>query len=168
MRFRAGMVVAFLALAVGVAGAQSLSDLAPADEYFGHARLSVLGIANIIRDAGTHLDEGYPAWPIINGPLAAVTDAIHAWEWKYPRDPWIAKNLLNLERVYLRVPTQRGQDLAATTESWLASDYPNSGEAAQGRVAIGMPQNTNDDDSVANDSWASSWARYAAMRHRNW
>ena len=36
----------------------SLRGLAPADEYFGRYNLSVLGIANNIRDAGTRIDTG--------------------------------------------------------------------------------------------------------------
>jgi len=168
MKFRAaGIVIAFVALAVGPAGAQSLSQLAPADEYFGHAKLSVLGIANIIKDAGKRIDQGYAPWQVINGPLALVTDAIHQWEWKYPRDPWIAKDLLNLELDYLRIPTPRGHDLAATTESWLVSDYPNSVSAEQARVALGVPR-TDPDDEVSDDAWSASWARYTAMRRHQW
>src|SRR5580704_4539158 len=95
----------------------ALRGLAPADEYFGRFNLSVLGIANTIRDAGARVDDGADPRTMLNGPLSFVTDAIHAWEQKYPNDPWIAKDLLALETVYLRVPTDEGFRLASQTES---------------------------------------------------
>ena len=48
-------VIAALAPA---AAADSMLGLAPADEYFGRYNLSVLGIANSIRDAGARIDAG--------------------------------------------------------------------------------------------------------------
>jgi hypothetical protein len=55
--------------------------------------MSVLGIANTIRDARTHLDEGRAAQPIVDGPLAFASDAIRDWQSRYPRDNWIPRNL---------------------------------------------------------------------------
>ena len=49
--------LSFFALAPAMAQ-DSLRGLAPADEYFGHYKLSVLGIANTIRDAGARIDGG--------------------------------------------------------------------------------------------------------------
>ena len=115
--------------------AQGLSSLAPADEYFGHYRLSVLGIANSIRYSGNRIDEGNVG-PTLDGPLMFVSDAIRAWEKHYPRDPWIARDLFALQVVYLRVQSQRGLELARTTEAWLVADYPNAPEAAEAQIVL--------------------------------
>ena len=138
--------------------AQDLSALAPADEYFGHYRLSVLGIANTIRDSGTRMDEGKAA-AMIDGPLAFATDAIRAWERQFPRDPWIARDLFALQLVYLHARTPRGNELARSTEAWLVADYPNSQEAADGRGALAEAFGDG-----GTRSTADAWERFAALR----
>ena len=70
---------------------------------------------------------------MLSGPLSYVTDAIKDWEAQYPADPWIGKDLLALEALYLRVPTDDGFRLASQTEAWLVADYSNTDYAAKGR-----------------------------------
>src|SRR3974390_12230 len=77
-----------LALAAPAAAAD-LSQLAPADEYFGRFQLSVLGIANTIRDAAAKLDGGADPAAVIEGPLEVANDAIADWAARFPHDPWI-------------------------------------------------------------------------------
>src|SRR5471030_965090 len=112
-------MAAFLASITPALAQDSLRGLAPADRYFGHYKLSVLGIANTIRDAGTRIDAGGDPHNMLNGPLSYVTDAMKDWEQQYPNDPWIAKDLLALEALYLHVPTDEGFRLASQTEAWL-------------------------------------------------
>lgn len=149
----------------------SLRGLAPADEYFGHSNLSVLGIANNIRDAGTRIDFGGDIRVMLTGPLSFATDAIKAWEQQYPSDPWIAKDLLALEGVYLRVPTDECHRLAAQTEAWLRSDYPDTIYAAQGRKQLAdaspPPQVEYAQPVVYRrtiPTYATPWERFAALR----
>ncbi len=164
---------AVLALAFVLPGvpvcAQDLSSKAPADEYFGHYRLSVLGIANSIRDSGHRIDEGNVA-PTLDGPLAFVTDAIRAWERAYPRDPWIARDLFALQVCYLRTRTARGLQLARDTEAWLVADYPRAPEAAEAQIALA---DATADDGFRPTGYASvrsasgggdAWERFAALR----
>jgi hypothetical protein len=118
--------------------AQSFRDLAPADEYFGHLKLSVLGIANMIHDADSRIAyDRARTEPEFNGTLAFVTDAIHAWEAKYPRDPWISKDLLALSRTYMHSGSEHGVQLARKTVAWLTHDYPGSraARAAESELA---------------------------------
>lgn len=163
----------------------SLRGLAPADEYFGRYNLSVLGIANTIRDAGARIDSGSDPHPMFDGPLRFATDAIKDWEGKYPADPWIAKDLLALETVYLHVADDEGFRLATQTEGWLVADYPDSDQAAQGRSELAlnripyMPQQVQAAQVSAPPryvppparplvstipSYAIPWERYAAAR----
>jgi hypothetical protein len=131
-------IATFFALVAPVMAQDSLRGLAPADEYFGHYNLSVLGVANTIRDAGTRIDSGTDPHSMFNGPLSYASDAIKDWEGKYPTDPWIAKDLLALETVYLSVPSDDGIRLATQTEGWLIADYPNTDQAEQGRSALAV------------------------------
>ena len=148
--------------------AQDLSSKAPADEYFGHYRLSVLGIANAIRDSGHRIAEGNVG-PTLDGPLTFVTDAIRGWERAYPRDPWIARDLLALQVCYLRVHTPRGLQLARDTEAWLVADYPYAPEAAEAQIALVDATS----DGFRPTDYASlrstggggdAWERFAALR----
>jgi hypothetical protein len=136
VKVRLALIIAAFSAMLAPAMAQDTQGLAPADEYFGHYKLSVLGIANTIRDAGSRLDAGTDPRSMLNGPLSFVTDAIKDWESQYPADPWISKDLLALETVYLRVPTDEGFRLATQTESWLVADYTSSDSASNGRTEL--------------------------------
>jgi hypothetical protein len=187
-------IAAFFAVLAPAVAQDSLQGLAPADEYFGHYNLSVLGIANTIRDAGTRIDSGADARSMLSGPLSFVTDAMKDWEQKYPTDPWIAKDLLALEVVYLRVPTDEGFRLATQTETWLVADYSGSEYAARGRSELAtnrvpyMPQQqpwqpqaqqawqpqpqpqpqVRQYQPPAIPSYATPWERFAAFRVPMW
>jgi hypothetical protein len=181
-------IAAFFGMLAPAMAQDSQRGLAPADEYFGHYNLSVLGIANTIRDADVRLDGGGDAHAMLSGPLSFVSDAIKDWEQKYPSDPWIAKDLLALEAVYLHVPTDDGFRLASQTEAWLIADYPDTDYASRGRSQLAdnripyMPQQMPQQVPVAQPvaqwqpvprqaapvaaipSYATPWVRYAAMR----
>jgi hypothetical protein len=166
MKFR---IVAFVfALAVpgapGVAADEGaalepvpMRALAPADEYFGRARLSVLGIANTIRDAGARLDEGAAPASMVDGPLWFVEDALRDWERQFPRDPWIARDLYALELAYVRVRAPQGTALARKSATWLCRDYPDSPFVRDARLALG----DGIDDARTP---AEAWSRFASLR----
>jgi hypothetical protein len=105
-----------------VAAQQHLSDLAPADEYFGRMKMSILGISNTIKDAGLHLDQGADSMAVIDG-LAFTEDAIRDWQRHYPRDPWLVKSLNALRGVYTKIPTERGAAAARRVAVWLDHDF---------------------------------------------
>jgi hypothetical protein len=167
---RIACTAAFVVALLAPAAAEDLSKLAPADEYFGRYQLSVLGIANAIRDAETKLDAGADAATVIDGPLAYANDAIVAWEAAYPQDPWIAKDLLALETAYLKARTPAGHDLAASTLAWLAKDYGASHYAALGRdvlrpAAIPPPPTVAVAPRPALHQ-LTAWERFALLRGR--
>jgi hypothetical protein len=141
-----------------------MSALAPADEYFGHYQMSVLGIANTLRDAKLRLEESNATPPsLINGPLAFVGDAIGAWEHKYPADPWIAKDLLALEIVYLETNSPDGTRRARETAAWLMKDYPATQYASAGQRELADASGAGTSDTAGYDPKAA-WARFAALR----
>jgi hypothetical protein len=110
--------------------------VAPADEYFGKLKMSVLGIQNVIRDMRLRVEADPSKTPTIFGSLAYVEDALHDWEKKYPADTWIARDLFALEVTYLEASGDFARTAAIRTESWLRKDYPHSPGAAQGHLAL--------------------------------
>jgi hypothetical protein len=119
---RIGFLGVLSVLLIGTpVAAQSFSDLAPADEYFGRMKMSILGISNTIKDAGLHLDQGADSMAVIDS-LAFTEDAIRDWQRHYPRDPWIARSLNALRTVYAKIPTERGAACARRVAVWLDHD----------------------------------------------
>ncbi len=165
--------IAFLAIALAAlsvpAWAQDTpqSGLAPADEYFGRFRISVLGISNMIKDGGDRLADGSDPAAVLDGPLAFVTDAIHDWEHRFPNDPWIAKDLYKLEGAYLKAGSDRGNDLARRTVAWLVHDYPNAAYVADARsqlAAAGLAPGGGEEMAAEHDVPTSAWERFASSR----
>jgi hypothetical protein len=108
----------------GVAHVENASSgLAPADASFGRYPMSVMGIETTIRHhVGTRqLDEG---------PIAYAVVALRDWEKHYPRDPWIARDLFELQRVYAHARTEEGFEYAKHVARWLQTDYPDTRYAA--------------------------------------
>lgn len=117
----------------GAAAATAPVKVAPADEYFGRLKLSILGIANTIKDQTIKFDRRPDLLENEMGAVSLAVDAIHDWEHKYPRDPWIAKTLFVLERFYNRIPTDEGRERARETMAWLVRDFPNTWYGRTGR-----------------------------------
>jgi hypothetical protein len=153
------LVLASALCAPAAAQNMPMSALAPADEYFGHYKISVLGIANMIRDVGRRLEDGRDAGSMIDGPLSLVADAIRDWEHAYPRDPWIAKDLLALEVVYLRAQAPEAMTLARRTEAWLVRDYPDAAATQTGRRRLALALGENQDEAAG-----APWERFAEQR----
>ena len=124
-----------LCATAAAASAGERPKLAPADEYFGHLKMSVLGIANVLRDSRLRAADPMRSDSIF-GSLAWVEDAIRDWESKYPEDTWIAKDLLALETTYLTAPGGHAHDCALRTEAWLRHDYANTTYAVLGHNAL--------------------------------
>jgi hypothetical protein len=93
--------------------------LAPADTSFGRYPMSVSGIENAIRryDGTAQLDDG---------PIAYAIVAIRDWETRFPRDPWIARELLYVQRVYEHANTGEGLSYAHHIATWVQTDYPST------------------------------------------
>ena len=85
--------------------------------------MSILGITNAIRDAGSKLDRGDNPEEIITG-LTWTEDAIRDWEQHFPRDPWIAKSLTNLRALYGRMTSAHSSESLRRISDWLERDYP--------------------------------------------
>jgi hypothetical protein len=134
--------------------------VAPADEYFGKFKMSILGIRNTIKDMGLKVDADQThAVAIVMGSVALTEDAMRDWETKYPRDTWLPPAILSLERLYAKVDSDDARAHAKKVMAWLVHDYPSSApgkigqkELAENRVGVKpAPQPTSSSASVAGD-----------------
>jgi hypothetical protein len=107
--------------------------VAPADEYFGRLKLSILGIRNTIKDMGLKADADPAHAMSVLGAVALTEDAMHDWEKKYPRDSWIPPAILSLERLYAKVDSDEARAKAKYTMVWLVKDYPSSAPGKIGK-----------------------------------
>ena len=73
------------------AHAATMRDLAPADEYFGQLRMSVLGIRNELNGLERRCVSGDRNVAAMSGKLAFVDDAMRDWRARYPRDTWLPR-----------------------------------------------------------------------------
>ncbi len=113
-----------------IAKAHPRCKVAPADEYFGRLKLSILGIRNTIKDQGLKIDGDPGKAPSTLSSIALTEDAIHDWQRKYPCDSWLPGTLLALERFYAKIHTEDGVRRVHATFAWLRHDYPRSGIVA--------------------------------------
>ena len=111
--------------------------VAPADEYFGRLKLSILGIRNTIKDMGLKADaDPAHAAGSVMGAVALCEDAMRDWEKKYPADTWIPPAIMSLERLYAKVDTDEARAHAKLVMVWLVHDYPKSAPAKVGRKEL--------------------------------
>jgi hypothetical protein len=107
--------------------------VAPADEYFGRLKMSILGIRNALRDMGLKADADPDHATSILGTIALTEDAMRDWERKYPHDTWIPPAILQLERDYAKVDSDDARAHAKVVMVWLVRDYPTSAPGKLGR-----------------------------------
>ncbi len=110
--------------------------VAPADEYFGRLKMSILGIRNTIRDMGLRADADPAHATAMLGTVTLTEDAMHDWEAKYPHDTWIPPAIFSLERLYAKVDSDEARDRAKAVMVWLVHDYPTSGPGKMGRSEL--------------------------------
>ena len=100
--------------------------VAPADEYFGRLKMSILGIRNTLKDLA-YKAEGNPGnAEQVFGSAAFAEEALKEWEHKYPRDPWLAKSVAALAHMYTKVPTPAGRAKMHAALAWLTAKYGGS------------------------------------------
>jgi hypothetical protein len=113
--------------------------VAPADEYFGRLKLSILGIRNTIKDMGLKADaDPVHAVSSVMGSVTLTEDAMRDWERKYPADTWIPPAILSLERLYAKVDSDEARAHAKAVMVWLVRDYPRSAPAKIGQKELGL------------------------------
>jgi len=108
--------------------------VAPADEYFGPTKMSVLGIRNTIQDTQIrasgdpdHMTARY--W----GALSLTNAALADWAAKYPHDLWIPRNALLMSRLFDHMHTADGDAAANACRQILFKNFATTWYAREAR-----------------------------------
>lgn len=101
-----------------ITSAESRTRLAPADEYFGRFKMSILEITNRIRDA----ERGRISY----GGLLSTQGAIEDWTRKYPADPWIPPREALMSKLFSRLHSRAGNAEAAHCRKFLHAHFSRS------------------------------------------
>jgi hypothetical protein len=107
----------------------ALALLAPADEYFGPLKQSILGIRNTIRDMGLRYDVNHDIGSQTLASAGLTEAAIRDWAHRYPRDHDVAGAIFRLQRLYAKILTEPARGKAKATADWLFSAYGKSPQA---------------------------------------
>lgn len=99
--------------------------VAPADEYFGRMKMSILGITNSIRDTGTR--EGFDPTHASQyfGGLLLTENALLDWAHKYPQDSWIPRRAYDMSHDFWRMHTTDGDRQAQVCRNVLFHQFPH-------------------------------------------
>lgn len=108
---------------------------APADEYFGPLKMSILGVNNAMVNVRRRQNGGVMSDDTLSS-LNQVTLSIRDCQRHYPRDPWNARAIFDLEETYGSFSDTRARRHASQTSAWLLRAYPRSRSAARLRLAL--------------------------------
>jgi hypothetical protein len=106
--------------------AVTLESEAPADEYFGPHKQSILEIRNRLNRYDAFGDRSALERRLV-GELDSLRASIADWQHKYPRDPWLPHSLRHLLHEYRRAGAGRSRG-ARQTLGLMQSVYPRSPE----------------------------------------
>jgi hypothetical protein len=120
------LVVCTILVAVLQQTAAAKPAVAPADEYFGRMKLSILGIGNILHD--TKLREAYdPAHAADNyTKLSFAEDALEDWATKYPQDNWLPAKAYFMSHEFWAMNTPDGDRAAERCRALLMNRLAKS------------------------------------------
>ncbi len=105
------------------APAAARTRVAPADEYFGRMKMSILGVGNSLRDLAAKAERQAARPENLTHDAMLAEDAVHDWEAKYPRDPWLAKDVAKLVHIYSEVGSDSGRARMHACLNWLEHRY---------------------------------------------
>jgi hypothetical protein len=94
------LVVALLVASLSSVAQAGVRDLAPADEYFGRMKMSVLGIRNALDGLERRAESGDRS---VGSMLTLVDDAISDWRAKYPHDTWLRRFSAERRRIAVMI-----------------------------------------------------------------
>ena len=113
----AALAMMLVGITSAAAQAAGMRDLAPADEYFGRMRMSVLGIRNELDGLERRCMNGDRNAAAMSGKLALVDDAMSDWRARYPRDTWLPR----FEAKRMRVASLIGGSAMSRTSRFSSS-----------------------------------------------
>jgi len=97
---------------------------APADEYFGSSKMSLLGIRNQLHDLSLQYDLDHAARNGIYHKAVLSETSLRDWAKKYPTDPAIARDVYLLDHLYGKIELAEANKREPSVEHWLLDKYP--------------------------------------------
>lgn len=118
--------VLFVLACTAFAAARSHPGPAPADEYFGRMKMSILGIRNGLHDTTLRVgfDPRHAATQL--GTCRWLQDSIEDWGDKYPNDSWLPGTVFGLERLYERMHSVAARAYQRDLAAWVHRHYRGS------------------------------------------
>ena len=131
------------------------TKLAPADEYFGPMKMSILGIKNEIRDLTVRYE------PYADGDhhlsksimtIALLTEASLAdFEKRYPKDDQLARDVYFLQKLYAKIDSDDARAKAKYCSTWLLTRYSGTSYARDLRSTLASQPPSAVQPAVATD-----------------
>ncbi len=100
---------------------------APADEYFGHTKLSPIGVRNELARIGKYLDAGWGGR--MTQETVWVVDSLDDWQHQYPRDYELPRLYKRAYDTLEREDTPEAKQQQQLVRRTLLVSYPSSTEA---------------------------------------
>ncbi len=100
---------------------------APADEYFGHTKLSPIGVRNELARIGKYLDAGWGGR--MTQETVWVVDSLDDWQHQYPRDYELPRLYKRAYDTLEREDTPEAKQQQQLVRRMLLVGYPSSTEA---------------------------------------
>ncbi len=100
---------------------------APADEYFGHTKLSPIGVRNELARIDKYLDAGWGGR--MTQDTVWVVDSLDDWQHQYPRDYELPRLYKRVYDVLAREDTPQAKQTQSLVRRTLLVGYPSSTEA---------------------------------------
>jgi hypothetical protein len=107
---------------------------APADEYFGRLKMSILGVRNVVYDIDARADSASEDIAAnFCHKLILAEDSLRDWQAKYPDDTWVPKFGYAMLKDYETIDSDMVADEshaasihAIDLANWLGALYPDS------------------------------------------
>jgi hypothetical protein len=118
----------------------AISDLAPADEYFGKMRLSVVRMHHEVFALKDDLHHRRQRISAIAHEADDISDACYEWARRFPKDRWVPRTAWELATLYEELPGADARDHAITLLDFLRDHYGDSsfGAASVKELARGV------------------------------
>lgn len=102
---------------------QDASTLAPADEYFGRQKLSIVRIHHQVFALKTDLQYRRRHPDAIGNEADSIADAYFDWANRYPKDRWLPRMAWELATLYEELPGINAQAQAYTLLAFISQHY---------------------------------------------
>jgi hypothetical protein len=114
---------------------------APADEYFGRLKMSILGVRSKVKDLGLDADVHPEHDAAILSTALWVEDAMRDWSKKYPYDHWLPRYAYALETMYERIPGSEAAKRARRQLNYITAFFPQTvyGKVGRAKLVDGIP-----------------------------